>query len=212
MEQTNQATLELLESRVRRVEHLLYGDDGNTPKDADSLPAKPAVDTLADLERRFASLVSNVRVYAELLKICKPDPPTAHRTNDSAAPPADVPPTQLDRDALRAVVLSYASAFPATASALNAALVDTPVPEAALSAQLVGLVPRMEALAQSQKQLDAEVGGLRGRSERLVRQYYERQALGASNVIASVEARVERAEGQIRRLETAARKAEQESV
>ncbi|ERS96927.1 hypothetical protein HMPREF1624_06254 [Sporothrix schenckii ATCC 58251] len=206
MEQTNQATLELLESRVRRVEHLLYGDDGNTPKDADSLPAKPAVDTLADLERRFASLVSNVRVYAELLKIYKSHPSLFQ------APPADVPPTQLDRDALRAVVLSYASAFPATASALNAALVDTPVPEAALSAQLVGLVPQMEALAQSQKQLDAEVAGLRGRSERLVRQYYERQALGASNVVASVEARVERAEGQIRRLETAARKAEQESV
>lgn len=128
------------------------------------------------------------------------------------SPPADVPPTQLDPDALRAVVLSYASAFPATASALSAALVDTPVPEAALSAQLVGLVPRMEALAASQKQLDAEVASLRGRSEKLVRQYYERQALGASKVVASVEARVERAEGRVRRLETAARKAEQEGV
>lgn len=68
MEQTSQATLELLESRVRRVEHLLYG--GNTPEDTHALPAKPTVDALADLERRFSSLVSNVRVYAELLKIC----------------------------------------------------------------------------------------------------------------------------------------------
>lgn len=95
---------------------------------------------------------------------------------------------------------------------MNAALVDTPVPEAALSAQLVRLVPRMEALAASQKQLDNEVASLRGRSEKLVRQYYERQALGASKVVANVEARVERAEGRVRRLETAARKAEQESV
>ena len=67
LEATSQATLELLEARLRRAEHLLLGIE----PDADTPPAvKPAVDGLADLERRFSSLVSNVRVYAELLKIC----------------------------------------------------------------------------------------------------------------------------------------------
>ncbi|CAK7203626.1 hypothetical protein SEUCBS139899_006364 [Sporothrix eucalyptigena] len=198
MEHTSQATLELLEARLRRVEHLLYG----TEPDVDTPPApKPAVDGLADLERRFSSLVSNVRVYSELLKIYKMYPSLFQ------APPADVPPTQLDTDALRAAVLSYASAFPATASALNAALVDTPVPEASLSAHLVGLVPRMELLLEKQKEIDGEVSSLRSRSERLVRQYYEQQALGSAKVVARVETRVERAEGRVRRLETEAQKA-----
>lgn len=123
-----------------------------------------------------------------------------------------MPPTQLDPDALRATVLSYASAFPATASALNAALVDTPVPETALSAQLVNLVPQMHEVAATQRELDGEVAVLRSRSEKLVRQYYERRALGTARVVARVETRVERAEGRVRRLETEARKAAMEGV
>ncbi|CAK7236212.1 hypothetical protein SCUCBS95973_009531 [Sporothrix curviconia] len=203
LEETSQATLELLEARLRRAEHLLFGIEPGH----DTQPAvKPAVDGLADLERRFSSLVSNVRVYAELLKIYKAYPSLFQ------APPADVPPTQLDPGALRATVLSYASAFPATASALNAALVDTPVPEAALSAHFVGLVPRMEALLATQKQLDAEVAGLRGRSERIVRQYYEQQALGSAKAVARVETRLERAEGRVRRLETEAQKAAAQGI
>ncbi|CAK7245574.1 MAG: hypothetical protein STHCBS139747_007158 [Sporothrix thermara] len=203
LEATSQATLELLEARLRRAEHLLLGIE----PDADTPPAvKPAVDGLADLERRFSSLVSNVRVYAELLKIYRAYPSLFQ------APPADVPPTQLDTAALRATVLSYATAFPATASALNAALVDTPVPEAALSAHLVSLVPRMEAMLANQRQLDAEVASLRGRSERLVRQYYEQAALGPAKAVARVETRLERAEGRVRRLETAAQKAAAQGV
>lgn len=98
-------------------------------------------------------------------------------------------------------MLSYASAFPATASALSAALNDTPVPETALSAHLVGLVPRMESIDASQRALDAEIAQLRSRSERLVRQHYERRALASSKAMANVEARFERVEGRVRRLE-----------
>lgn len=70
--QTSQATLELLEARLRRVEHLLYGGSSAEPGAVPTtFTATPTVESLADLERRFASLVSNVRVYAELLKICR---------------------------------------------------------------------------------------------------------------------------------------------
>lgn len=117
-----------------------------------------------------------------------------------------MPPTQLDTDDLRATVLSYASAFPETASALNAALVDMPIPDTSLSAHLVGLVPRMETALTTQKILDAEVADLRRHSERVVRQYYEQQALGTAKIIARVETRLERAEGRVRRLETEAQK------
>ena len=67
MEQTGQVTIELLEARLRHAEHLLFGVES----DHDTQSAvKPVVDGLAELERRFSSLVSKVRVYAELLKIC----------------------------------------------------------------------------------------------------------------------------------------------
>ncbi|CAK7272146.1 hypothetical protein SEPCBS57363_004986 [Sporothrix epigloea] len=197
LEKTGQVTLELLEARLRRAEHLLFGIE----PDHDTKPTiKPAVDGLAELERHFTLLVSKVRVYAELLKIYKLYPSLFQ------APSADIPPTQLDADALRATVLSLASAFPATASALNSALVDMPLPDTSLSAHLVGLIPRMETILATQKVLDAEVAGLRQRSERLVRQYYEQQALGSAKIMARVETRLERAEGWVRRLETEAQK------
>ncbi|EFX01855.1 nuclear distribution protein [Grosmannia clavigera kw1407] len=189
-EETSVATIALLEARLRRVEHVLYGP----PKNAD-LWARPAVESLAELERQFASLISGVRVYAELLKIYRAYP------SFFQPPHPGLPPTQLDSDAIRATVLSYASAFPATASALSAALNDTPVPEAALSAQLVGLVPRMETIDASQRALEAEIAQLRSRSERLVRQHYERRALASSKQVANVEARFQRMEGRVRRLE-----------
>ncbi|CAK7272831.1 hypothetical protein SEPCBS119000_005330 [Sporothrix epigloea] len=197
LKQKSQVTLELLEARLRRAEHLLYGIE---PDHSAQPAATTAVDGLAELERRFSSLVSNVRVYAELLKIYKLHPSLFQ------APPAGMPPTQLDTDALRATVLSYASAFPATASALNAALVDTPVPDTSLSAHLAGLTPRMEAMLATQKLLDTEVAGLRRRSERLVRLYYEQQALGSAKIMERMESRLERAEGRVRRLETEAQK------
>ncbi|OAA60233.1 nuclear distribution protein [Niveomyces insectorum RCEF 264] len=193
IDQTSQATIELLGARLRRVEHLLYGASKT------EAPPSPAVVSLADLERQFTLLVSNVRVYAELLRIYHTSPSLF------TAPPPGVPPTQLDPDALRATVLSYASAFPATASALSAAVVDTPVPDAALSAQLVALAPRMAAMVRTQNALDNQVAQLRHRSEQVVRRYYETQALAAAACVADVEARIERAEGQVRRRETARR-------
>lgn len=60
------STIALLEARLLRIEHLLYGSSpARLPGTSTS-----TVDSLADLERRFSSLISRVRVYAELLKIC----------------------------------------------------------------------------------------------------------------------------------------------
>lgn len=66
LDKTSLATIDLLESRLHRIEHLLYG--------ASAPPAQPsntsAADSLAELEHRFTSLLSRFKVYAELLKIC----------------------------------------------------------------------------------------------------------------------------------------------
>ncbi len=66
LDATALATVSLLEARLLRIEHLLYGG---------SLPARPSTtptaESLADLERRFASLLANFKVYADLLNVCK---------------------------------------------------------------------------------------------------------------------------------------------
>lgn len=67
MDKTTLDTISLLEARLLRVEHLLYGQSV-LPSGP---PADSAIQSLDDLERRFSHLLSRVRVYAELLKICR---------------------------------------------------------------------------------------------------------------------------------------------
>lgn len=66
MDQTTLSTLDLLESRLLRIEHLLYGQTASPSLAQD----ESAVQKIGQLERRFSYLVSKIRVYGELLKIC----------------------------------------------------------------------------------------------------------------------------------------------
>jgi hypothetical protein len=63
LDETTLETLSHLESRLLRIEYLLYGQATPSPKTT-------AVTSLQQLEHRFATLLQRVRVYAELLKIC----------------------------------------------------------------------------------------------------------------------------------------------
>lgn len=71
MDETTLSTLSLLESRLLRVEHLLHGQASSPSLAQDETAAVQ----LATLEKRFGALLSRVRVYAELLKICTPRTP-----------------------------------------------------------------------------------------------------------------------------------------
>src|SRR3569833_1621966 len=67
MDDTADSTISLLEARLLRIEHLLYGSSAL----ATARPAGTStVESLENLERRFNSLLSRFRVYAELLKVC----------------------------------------------------------------------------------------------------------------------------------------------
>ncbi len=117
-------------------------------------------------------------------------------------PPAfDVVPTQLSPETLRATVLSFATSFPSTASALTAVTSDTPVPDPTLSVNLAALLPRMQGIEATQLAQEAEIAQLRSRSENVVRTWYEGRVLGYSQFIADVEGRVEKAEKNVRRVE-----------
>lgn len=80
LDQTTLATISLLEARLLRIEHILYGPASPPPKP----PAEPVTASLAKLERRFAQLVRQYRVYAEILKICTvpSKPPTRRLPQD----------------------------------------------------------------------------------------------------------------------------------
>lgn len=66
LDQTTLSTISLLESRLLRIEHLLYGSSTPPPQHGSALRQ------MAELEKRFSILTSRIRVYGELLKICTP--------------------------------------------------------------------------------------------------------------------------------------------
>lgn len=203
LDRTTLATISLLEARLLRIEQILHGSN---PASAARPAGDSAVESLANLERRFASLISRFRVYADILKLYR-----THPSFFQSPTPDDPPPSQLDTAALRATVLSFASSFPSTVSALTAVTSDTPVPDPKLSADLVALLPRMKGVEATQLAQEAEIGELRDRSERVVRKWYEERVVGYGSFIADVEGRVERVEREVRRAE-ALRDKEAEAV
>ncbi|KAI1198259.1 hypothetical protein F5X97DRAFT_152537 [Nemania serpens] len=189
IDDTTLSTISLLEGRLLRVEHLLYG---NSPPQSTA----SATRGLQDLEHRFSKLLQHIRVYGELLKLYKSNPTLFQ------SPPASQPPPELSLEALRAIVLSAASSYPATASALTA-ISDTPIPDPAHSASLAALLPRMKGIEATQLAQAAEIAELRARSEAAVRQWYKHDIMGYSDFVASVEGRIERVERAVRRTEKA---------
>lgn len=68
LDRTTLATISLLEARLLRVEQILHG---SKPVSATRPAGDSAVESLVNLERRFATLISRFRVYADILKLCK---------------------------------------------------------------------------------------------------------------------------------------------
>ncbi|RGP79632.1 putative ro-10 required for nuclear distribution [Fusarium longipes] len=190
MDETTLSTLDLLESRLLRVEHLLYGQSQSPALVQD----RSATDQIGQLERRFSNLLYDFRVYHELMKIYRAHPDFFH------APEPSEPPSQLDIDAIQSIVLASASAFPATLSSLTA-IKDSPIPDPAESAALVALRDRMKAIEATQTAQAAEIADLRRRSETAVRAWYETGVLSNSKTMADLESRMECVERQVRRAE-----------
>ena len=67
LDRTTLATISLLEARLLRIEQILHGSKSvSVPTPA----GDSAIESLANLERRFATLISRFRVYADILKLC----------------------------------------------------------------------------------------------------------------------------------------------
>ncbi|PHH77139.1 hypothetical protein CDD80_907 [Ophiocordyceps camponoti-rufipedis] len=190
LDQTTLSTIELLEARLLRIEHIICGPSASPPL----VRPESVTRRIADLERRFSSMLSRIRVYADLLKIYKLLPDFFH------APAPSEPPTQLSAAAIRSIVLSSASAYPATLSSLTA-VKDSPVPDPSNSAALISAAGRVKAIRAMQLAQAAEMAQLRRRSEALVRLWYEGSLLPCSQFMADVDGRVRVLERHVRRIE-----------
>lgn len=109
-------------------------------------------------------------------------------------------PTSLTVQNLASIVLSYASAFPETASRLTS-LNDLPIPDAEASASLIELQPRLDRLAQVQEEQAKEVSELRTRSARVLQRWYEVGLVGGGECWADWEGRLEEVDREVRREE-----------
>ncbi|ROT41079.1 hypothetical protein SODALDRAFT_330796 [Sodiomyces alkalinus F11] len=193
LDNTTLSTLSLLEARLLRIEHLLYGPSA-APTFSQSSREDSAAEALESLERRFYALLGRIKVYGELMKIYKVHPTLFH------PPPPDQPPIDLPAEAIRATVIASAASFPAIASSLTS-VSDCPVPDPAQSAALASLAPRMRGVEATQRVQAAEMAELRARSEAVIQSWYEDGVLAASRFVADVEGRAEKVERRIRRAE-----------
>lgn len=73
------------------------------------------------------------------------------------------------------------------------------MPDAASSAALAALIPRMKGVEALQMAQEAEIDALRARSERVLRGWYEERVLMYGEWVAEVEGRVEGVEAGVRR-------------
>lgn len=70
LDKTALTTISLLEARLLRIEQILYGTTSAQSSQSLQGPADSTLSSLSDLERRFSTLISRFRVYADILKLC----------------------------------------------------------------------------------------------------------------------------------------------
>ncbi|KAK4544664.1 hypothetical protein LTR36_003913 [Oleoguttula mirabilis] len=199
-------TLALLEERIRRVDYVLNGD--NTARDTTepSHTTGSATARLRTLERTLNSLASRSPAAADILAVQKAHPslfhPTRSSTTTNTNTSTDLPPAHL-----AALVLAHAQLYTAVSAHLTQ-LHDTHLPDPTEVIKLVDLHPRIGKAQAKQTQQAREFAELRGRSARVVEQWYRVGVLEMGDQWAEWEERVREAEILVRRREAARRREE----
>ncbi|KAL6234953.1 hypothetical protein BDW75DRAFT_240650 [Aspergillus navahoensis] len=223
LETAASSTLYLLESRLHRLAYLLTGD--TTWTGTPNPPSKPpsydetVSRRIQRLESELGDLAGKVSVVRDVLGLYERFPdlfksissttsPTANTTEQTD--PCSETPQPADPETepspplavMLSIILSYASLIPETASRLTS-LTDTPIPDASLSASLIGLQPRMDRLAAKQDEQSREIAELRVRTAKVLQRYYEISLLGGGEVWGEWEGRIESVERGVKRVEVA---------
>ncbi|KAI5303118.1 hypothetical protein KEM56_007891 [Ascosphaera pollenicola] len=200
-------TIELLETRLKRLEYLLTGDVSWTGEVGGISHPTSSNETvsarLENVENEIFKLMAKVPAVREILTLYTRFPDLFQ-----TVPPTQLPATP-DQQTIIAIIFSYATAFPETASRLTA-LKDLPIPPASESAALASLQPRLDKLTAEQAEQTREIAELRTRTALLMQRWLEVGVVGGSDVWSEWEERIEAAERRIRQWEVQAQKAAEE--
>ncbi|KAF3897524.1 Nuclear distribution protein RO10 [Trichophyton interdigitale] len=194
-------TIELLETRLRRIEFLLTGQTNwaGEPEQAAEPPAsvrETVSARLAELEHGLRRLSARVPAVQDVLKLYSRYP-DLFQSASTHTPPATMTPATL-----ASIVLSYATAFPETASRLSS-LQDLPIPPASSSTALVELQPRIDRALETQRRQAQEIAELRVQSTLLMKRWVEVGVVGGGEVWGEWEERMKMVERGVRREEKA---------
>ncbi|KAI5290492.1 hypothetical protein KEM54_001382 [Ascosphaera aggregata] len=200
-------TIELLETRLKRLEYLLTGDVSWSGKARGVTYPNSINETvtarLKNVESELFKLMARVPAVREILALHTRFPDLFQSIS-----PLNLA-TLPDQQTLIAIIFSYATAFPETASRLTS-LKDLPIPPASESAALAGLQPRLDKLAAEQAEQTRQVAELRTKSALLMQRWVEVGVLTSSEVWNEWEERVGRVERKIRQWEIQVQKAADE--
>ncbi|KAJ5619304.1 hypothetical protein N7510_003288 [Penicillium lagena] len=196
------ATIELLEARLRRLSYLLTGASDytgvpTTPDRPDSLD-ETVSRRVARLDRELEKLSRSVPAVRDVLQLHSRFPDLFQSTTSSSS--SQEIPEGLSPQTLTSIILSYATAFPETASRLTS-LNDLPIPDAESSASLIALQPQLDRLAHTQVEQAASISELRVRTARVLQRWYEVGVVGSGECWAEWEGRLEEVEREVRRRE-----------
>ncbi|KAI9696364.1 MAG: hypothetical protein M1836_005641 [Candelina mexicana] len=162
-------TIDLMQTRLQRIEYLLMGEIGGTKHTEGTSNDEEGFQTvtsrLSSLESSLGQLCSTSRVASDLLKLHK-------RYRDLfQSKPVEEAPASLSPAKLTSIVLASAPLYPTTASRMTS-IQDMPVPSAKDSASLITLRPRIEKLQATQDAQSSELAELRRRSAAALERWY----------------------------------------
>jgi hypothetical protein len=202
--ETHDASLDMLEARLQRINYALNGDGEIEDASARTTQTSTAAHRLRNLERQMQLIATRSPAAGEVLKLQAQHPSIfeqaigAEQTNTLPLAPQ------------AALILAHAQLYSRVSGQLQS-LQETNVPDPTSASKLRELQPRIEKAAARQQQQANELADLRSRSAAAVERWYESGVLGMAERWAEWEERMRDVEIVVRRLE-AMKKREEELV
>jgi DNA repair ATPase RecN len=206
IDETHDASLDMLEARLQRINYALNGDGEIEDASARTTQTSTAAHRLRNLERQMQLIATRSPAAGEVLKLQAQHPSIfeqaigAEQTNTNTLPLAPQ----------AALILAHAQLYSRVSGQLQS-LQETSVPDPTSASKLRELQPRIEKAAARQQQQANELAELRSRSAAAVERWYESGVLGMAERWAEWEERMRDVEIVVRRLE-AMKKREEELV
>jgi hypothetical protein len=203
-DETADASLDMLEARLQRVNYALHGDGEIEDASTHTSMEHTAAHRLRNLERQMQLIANRSPAANEVLKLQAQHPNIfeqatgAEQTNTLPLAPQ------------AALILAHAQLYSRVSGQLQS-LQETSVPDPTSASKLRELQPRIEKAAVRQQQQASELAELRSRSAAAVERWYESGVLGMAERWAEWEERMRDVEIVVRRLE-AMKKREEELV